>query len=184
MFKRKKQIKVLPATEYWNKKLNMDFPTEFTRYKYLCGYLHPRKVKSIKSEVFITYHDWKSYIEQKLEKLNTEELTEFYFFLNSKVRTRTITKGITTNFIFPFAISFYIPHFVNELLSYTEKTATFIDFEANPAYRIAIFLIYIVILTMIIGSHILRDLNDEELNQHYYEDLKYIVQNKIELQQF
>lgn len=86
MFRRKKQIKIIPAAEYWNKKLDMDYPTEFARYKYLCGYLSPKKLNALKAETFITYHDWKAYIEQKLEKLTTKELTEYYYFLNSKVR--------------------------------------------------------------------------------------------------
>lgn len=180
MFKRKKQIKILPAAEYWNKKLDMDYPTEFARYKYLCGYPAPKKLKSLKTETFITYHDWKAYIEQKLEKLTTEELTEYYYFLNSKVRAGSMTKSITTNFILPFTLSFYIPHVITELLNYTEKTSTFIDFEAYPGYRLAILLIYIVILTIIISLHILRDLRDDELTRHYYEDLKYIVKTKLD----
>ena len=179
MRKRKNQIRILLAVEHWSKTLDMDYSTEFTRYKYLCGYRSRKKLKLPDTEIFITHNDWQKYIEQKLEVLNQNELIEFYYFLNGQVRNSSITRGITLSFLIPFLLSFYMPSIINELLNYAEQTATFIDFEAHPEVRLIMLFTYIVALVTIGGTLIIRDIKDDSLKQHYYEDLKYIVKAKL-----
>ncbi len=65
---------LLSPTTYWDKKLGIKHINEEVRYKKLCGYdLSRGDKKYLDGAYYITFSDWKEYMEEKVSVLNQEE---------------------------------------------------------------------------------------------------------------
>ncbi len=175
MFKTKSKTRIIPALEYWQIKLNMDHVSEFARYKFLCNYSSKKNERLINGKKYITYHEWKSYIDEKIAILNSEELSEFYYFLNSKVRSSSISLDIGNNLIITLILSFYIPPILNALLHYINTKFPYISSET----LLLINTILIVVIALSLAIYLIHTLRDDNLKKHYYEELKNIVEKRL-----
>lgn len=163
-------IQLLDPTAYWERKLNMNYDTEFIRYKKLCAKLTKKEVQKLDGLYYITYNDWKDQMVNTINLLDYSELYEYIHFLNSLSRkSDTITK-ITFQFIFPFAISLLGPFFL-QLINESVKT-----------YNIAVIITAIVILFCFYRSirKLILDSKDDSLRCSFYADIMYLAKRQYE----
>lgn len=164
------RIHLLEPTVYWERKLNINYNTEFIRYKKLCAKLTKKEVRKLDGFYYTTYSEWKNQINNTINRLNHSELYEYIHFLNCLSRKSNTIVNITSQFIFPFAISLLGPFFL-QIINGFAKT-----------YNIAVFITAIVILFLFFRSirKLISDSKDDSLRCSFYADIMYLAQSQYE----
>lgn len=114
---------LLAPTNYWEMKLGIKHNTEKSRYKKLCGYkLSKDDKKLLGGAYFITFSDWKEYIEGKLSVLDEEELFEYSKYINGRLQNENVFSGLFSNFMLPLMISVLTPIFTEMFTQYLDAS--------------------------------------------------------------
>lgn len=174
-----KQIVILSPDEYWNKRLNIKYSEEFSRYKKLCMKL-PKKEQHLLGEYyFVTYHDWETYFITLLDELDNAELSEYYHYLENKIRTASVNKGFTTNLLFPFSLGILTPFFTEWLSNYVVNQG---DAPSTLLYVFVFILILFIFSAtfMYFFFLLITTAQEDELKKNFYKDIQSIVRTKIE----
>lgn len=109
-------IQILNPINYWESKLNINFETEFIRYKSLCTKLTKKERRKLDGAYYITYSDWNHKIITFITMLDQSELDEFKHYLTGCANRSNIFNTITFGTLFPFLVSFLLPY-VNNFMS-------------------------------------------------------------------
>ena len=113
--KKKKSTEVLLSpVQYWEMKLNINFETEFIRYKNLCAKLSKKEMRKLDGTYYITYSGWEQKIIAMINTLDKNELYELIHFLAGSASQSNITNKVYT-YLFPFLVSFLLPYTYNFL---------------------------------------------------------------------
>ena len=175
--KQKNNDVLLTPAEYWEMKLGIKHITEKARYKKLCGYRLSKDDKAhLDGAYFITFSDWKEYIDDKLSVLNTEELTEYSKYISGKLEDENVLNGLFSNFMLPLIISLITPIGAEVFTQYLNKTYD------NPILDFISFLIKyitcIIVLVMLIKM-VIDNVRDNKAGNLFYKDIYEIILSKL-----
>ena len=169
---------LLSQTTYWNMKLDMKHMTEKMRYKKLCGYKLTKIDKEyLDGAYYITFSDWKEYMERKISVLNKVELLEYSKYLNLNLERQKVFEGLVASFMFPFVIAMLSP-----ILG--EVTAEFVNSKGDTwVYNFSSYLvklIFCIIALFIVIKRVIDDLKENKANYLFYRDMYEIVMEKLQ----
>ena len=167
---------LLQAT-YWNMKLGIKDVTEKARYKKLCGFnLSKYDKRNLDGAYYITFSDWKIYMEEKISVLDKVELLEYSKYLNLNLEREKVFEGLSASFIFPFVIAMLSP-----VLG--EVTAEFVNCTGDTwVYEFCSYLfklIFCIIALCIVIKSVIDDLKENKANYLFYKDMHEIVMEKL-----
>lgn len=169
----RKKYNIKNVANYY--KFDADYETKI--YKYLCcKRLNKKVVKKMNDGIkFITYHQWKNYIQDKYKDLNKLELMEFSHFLNQKIRN--LKPGYEYwKIIVPIIITLMVEELFSTLIDISQ-------IKINTVFELCIELI-IIIFVMIIGFQIFinttKPIWDVTDKIDFYSDYKEIIDKMIE----
>lgn len=175
--KHKNNDGLLTPTDYWEMKLGIKHKTEKARYKKLCGYKLSKNEKILlDGAYYITFSDWKKYIEDKLSFLNEKELYEYSKYINGNLENENIFTGLLSNFILPLTISVLTPIFAEIFAQYlNELNDDFISFFLSFMIKYVTFILALVMLTKIIIENSQKNKSDKL----FYKDMYEIIISKL-----
>lgn len=167
--KKKKSTEVLLSpVQYWEMKLNINFETEFIRYKYLCVKLNKKEMRKLDGAYYITYTEWEQKMMDTISVLDKNELYELIHFLSGSASQSSITNKVYT-YLFPFLVSFLLPYTYNFL---------------NALYG-SNYLIFILICCFIGGFKcfwmLVVDTKDVLFRSEFYKDIANITKRQYDL---
>lgn len=171
---RKKKLKPIPASECWRQKLDMDYKTEFARYRFLCGHLPHKDYKLLGNTYYTTYSEWEYHIKTMLNKLTQEEAINFYHYLENCIRSNSLTSQTITTLFFPFILSLYLPVLTEQLIEIisVDKNIT------SPFRGLIIALVVLITFVIILAVKLLPDIKSDALKKHFYTDIQAIIKKK------
>ncbi len=161
-------IQILEPAVYWERKLDVNFDTEFIRYKKLCmKKLRKKEKRKLNGIHYITYTAWEQKMLAIISSLNEFELYEYIHFLNGRTKNRNIIFTLTSGYTVPFVVGLFCPYIVTLL---TDSILT----KDSKMYIAAFFLFFYILYKFL---NILLEALDDSLNSSFYNDLKNIVEN-------
>ena len=161
-------IQLLAPTVYWEKKLNINYDTEFIRYKKLCSRkLRKKQSRKLDGFYYITYSAWEQKMIATISPLDKSELYEYIHFLNGHTNNSKIFINLSTAFLIPFLLSFFCPCLLNFLdalsvISGVSSSAVWIGASIGG-------------FCSFFGS--MLDAKDDFLHRYFYTDLMQIAEN-------
>ena len=169
---------LLTPTEYWEKKLGIKHNTEKARYKKLCGYrLCKNDKKFLDGAYFITFSDWKKYIEDKLSFLDEKELFEYSKYINGRLQNENIFSGLFSNFMLPLMISVLTPIFTEIFTQYIDSSYD------NAVLDFFSFLIRYgagIIALFLLMKAVVENAQENKAGNLFYKDMYEIIITKFE----
>ena len=160
---------------YWEEKLHIKYNEELEKYKKICGLRYKKKLVRISYSLkytLITYEEWKQNIICETSILDINELKEYSRFLNQKMRDNEVTFNLSQTLLIPFTI-----FMASELVEMFIEPFNKIEMEFN-------IIMYIKFVTMIFFFGFifvkLCSVREESIHKYFYQDLKDIVDEKIE----
>ena len=162
------RIHLLEPTVYWEKKLNINYDTEFIRYKKLCiRKLRKKESRKLDGIYYITYTDWEQKMIATISPLDKSELYEYIHFLNGHTSNSKIFINLSSAFLIPFLLSFFCPYLINFIESF---------FASNSVSSFAVW------IGAILGGFYgfyksILDAKDDYLHRNFYADLTHIAEN-------
>lgn len=168
MKKRKSSGMLLEPVDYWEKKLGINYKTEFVRYKKLCTKLTRKEVRRLDGVFYITYSDWEKKMVDTIKLLDRSELYEYIHFLNNLSRKSDNVINLTSGFLFPFLIGFLSPLLL-ELLRETYDIRNILVF-------IAVFILMGYFCQFIIKFFL--DCGDDPMRRSFYTDIMYLAERQ------
>lgn len=80
--KQKKSTGVLlDPLDYWERKLCINYESEYVRYKKLCMKLNKKEIRKLDGAYYITYSDWEKRMTDAIQHLDSAELYEYIHFI-------------------------------------------------------------------------------------------------------
>lgn len=161
---RKSSDILLDPLNYWQMKLNINFETEFIRYKKLYKKLAKKEIRKLDGAYYITYSDWKCRIITIYNMLEPSELYEFKHYLTGCANTSNFVDRITIATFFPFLLSFLLPlmnNFLNTI------------YGSNYKYLVLISQLFLGIYYM---RFLIVDSKDCMLRSNFYNDMIHILE--------
>lgn len=161
-------IQLLEPTVYWERKLNINYNTEFIRYKKLCTRkLRKKESRKLDGIYYITYTAWEQKMIATISPLDESELCEYIHFLNGHNNNSKIFIDLSSVFLIPFLLSFLCPCLLN-----------FLDTFLNPnGFSSSAVWIGAIIGGFYSFSGSMFDVKDDFLRRYFYNDLIHIVEN-------
>lgn len=169
---------LLTPTNYWEMKLGIKHNTEKVRYKKLCGYKLSKDEKKLLDGVYyITFSDWKEYIEGKLSVLDEKELYEYSKYINGRLQNENVFSGLFSNFMLPLIIAVLTPIF-------TEVLALFFDASYDdPILDFLSFLIKYgtcIIALILLIKMVVENAQENKAGNLFYKDIYEIITSKLQ----
>lgn len=158
---------ILKPIDYWEQKLDINFETEFLRYKKLCTKLSKKEEQKLNGAYYITYSDWEQRMLNVLSSLDSFELYEYIHFLNRLSNNRNIAVNLTSVYIYPLVMAFVCPYLIM-LLEESMAMKSGIAYIITSA--IFFFCVYKVIKE-------LNELKNDSFCCSFYADIKHIADN-------
>lgn len=165
MKKRKPSGVLLDPVDYWEMKLNINFETEFIRYKKLCTKLTKKEMRKLDGTYYITYSDWKHRIIAVINMLEQSELSEFKHYLTGCANRSNIFNRIALGSLLPFLVSFLLPY-----------TNNFLNALYGPNFSLFI-LISCFVGGVICFYDFIVDTRNSLLWNDFYNDIIHIIEN-------
>ncbi len=161
-------IRILEPAVYWERKLNINYETEFVRYKKLCTRkIRKREIRKLDGLYYLTYSDWEQKMIATLSSLSESETYEYIHFLYGRAKNSNFIVYLTSGFLFPIMTSF-ICALIFEFSDVLTSINSFLSFLI-----IVIWLIWIVYKL----RKIIFEYRDDSLHGSFYTDLAHIVEN-------
>lgn len=168
---------LLTPASYWEKKLGIKHSTEKARYKKLCGYkLSKDEKKLLDGAYYITFSDWKEYIDDKVSVLDDRELFEYGKYINGRLQNENLFSGLLSNFMLPMIISILTSIFAEIFALYLSKSYNhpILDFLAI-LFEYVVFLITLFILIKMI----VENAQENKADILFYKDVYEIIRSKL-----
>lgn len=164
-------IQILDSVAYWERKLNINFDTEFIRYKKLCGEkLTKKESRKLDGVYYITYSDWEQKMIANIAPVNNYELNEYIHFLNNC--SRRCNNNINSNhaFIFPLIISILGPYLLHYMMDF---------YNARTLSSFVVFF-GIVFITLYLFRPLFFVSEDDLLRISFYTDIMYLAKKQYD----
>ncbi len=165
--------------KYWEGKLDINYDAELQYYKNLCGISdenkHSNKIHDENCNVLL-YRDWKNHISTQIESVDINLLKEYSRFLNQKYRDSDIHFASMQTVLIPYIICL-----VGGFISYC-----FNVFSNNETFKMGINkvlfpLVLVILLVFVICTFKqIISLQRESIYKYFYQDVKEIVDERIE----
>lgn len=172
--KKSAEIQILDPTVYWERKLGINFETEFIRYKRLCERKLSKKEKQkLDGRFYLTYGEWKQNIITTLTTLNKSELSEYIHYLYGRINHYDVIINLYSSMLFPIVVGLLCPC-ISMLIS------EMINIQAET-YRIIVWLAIIVLALCPSGyfTKIIIESKDVSTYHSMYSDLANISEEHI-----
>jgi len=170
---------LLTPSHYWEMKLGIKHKTEEARYKKLCGYKLSKDDKKLLDGIYyITFSDWKKYIDDKLAVLDEEELFEYSKYINGRLQNENVLSGLFSNFMIPLALSALTPIFTEIFTQYLNAS------YGNPILDCLSFLIKYGVCTitlLLLIKIVSENAQENKACNLFYKDVYEIIISKLQL---
>ena len=171
---------LLMQIDYWEMKLGIKHNTEKARYKKLCGYKLAKKDRLLlDGAYYITFSDWKEYMDAKLSVLDKKELFEYSKYINSQLHKGNIFSGVLSNFMLPVAVSIITSVFTELFMQVADKS-----FDNYISYIIIYSISYLIKLGMYLCvllffiKMVVDNVQENKADNLFYKDMYEIVNSK------
>lgn len=177
MRKKKDESILLPPDRYWSDKLEINFYVEFARYVKLCGKYNQKDFGTLDGAYFISYGDWKTYMQDKISKLDLSDKEEFCHYLQNKERMNSLTNNLNVTLLIPFFITIYAPFLMNVIFNIFSENALL----KNKYYLVAAFVTIIITFSLFISTliKVINTFRHDEYSKFFYQDLRGMVTNEL-----
>lgn len=183
MKKKKSDQILLDPIDYWEKKLNINYNTEFLRYKKLCVKTTKKEERKFDGHYYISYDDWNEHIIDTIKNLDHIELQHYIRFLNGRLICKKTDINLVHIILIPCAISLLglmLSTFFDDMLSLTQSS----DKMANDVFpfftTVAIFFVLVYAFFIIVMKKLIRSTQKASLDFSFYSDMKEIVEKQLE----
>lgn len=173
---------LLSQTNYWNMKLGIKHITEKTRYKKLCGYKLTKSDKEyLDGAYYITFSDWKEYMEEKLSVLNQEELFEYSKYIKLNLEKADVFEGLLSKYIFPLMIATISPLISEIFIEYVlNKENDFGNGYGAFIVKLIVCMIGFYFMLKYVMNYVLVDVEDGKVSYLFYKDIYELIISKLQ----
>ena len=160
---------LLTPTDYWEKKLGIEHRIEKARYKRLCGYkLSRNEKKLLDGAYYITFSDWKEYIDEKISVLDDKELLEYSKYINSQLQRQDVFNGLFSELVIPLMLAMLAPIFTELCTQYLSSSYDSLVFAF---LSILLKYVFFVIALVVLLKVIVDNAQDNKANNLFYKDM-------------
>lgn len=164
--KNKKSTEILlDPSVYWEKKLNINFETEYIRYKKLCTNLTKKEERKLDGIYYITYTEWEQKMIAAVAQLNQLELYEYIHFLLGRTKHKSFINLLDSNLLFPVIISLYCPFFFD----------TFNALFVSNKVRLFLFMFIEILIIFNVLRFLVTESKNDFFIHSFYTDLVHIA---------
>lgn len=162
-------IQLLEPTVYWERKLDINFETEFFRYKNLCiKKLKKKERRKLDGAYYNTYSDWEQKMIAAISLLNESEIYEYIHFLYGRTKNSNFIIQISSSFLFPIITSF-VCSLVFKFSDALTSVTTFLSF-------LIIVIFFLGVIIKLCSS--ITEYKNDSLYYSFYTDLARIAENQ------
>lgn len=169
---------LLSQTAYWEMKLGIKHSTEKARYKKLCGHnLSKDERKDWDGVYYITFSNWKEYMEGKLSVLNQAELLEYSKYINLRLEKVNVFEVLVSNYFFPFLIAIVSPLIAEIFIKYL------VNAENDLLGIVIEFIVCMVsfyLLMKYVIKNVMGEIEDNKVSHLFYKDMYELVTSKLQ----
>ena len=171
-----RKTKSYPLKEFWERKLNIKYDTEIEYYKKFCGGSYKYEILFNDSDYYnnledITYENWKNHILKTIENLTFKELEEYLRFINQQCRNKETKLISFQSLLTPYAIGLIGGGIISPIFS------IILDGNGYFFFIAVLFILYLIYLFKYFCST-----HETSSNiKYFYQDIKEIVEERIEL---
>lgn len=165
------EVQLLEPTVYWERKLGINFETEFICYKRLCERkLSKKEIRKLDEINYLTYGEWEQKMTATLITLKKSELYEYIHFLYGRINHYDVVISLYSSMLFPILVGFFCPYIL-----------MLIDQLAN--IPTAVYLIIALIILVVVIGWLFKDFykliiesKDVSSYRSLYADLAHIAE--------
>lgn len=165
-------IQILMPTVYWERKLRINYETEFIHYKVLCERkLTKNEIHKLDGQIYLTYGEWEQNMTTALITLNKSELSEYIHFLYGCINYYDVAVNLNSSISLPILVSILFPYLLM-LISEIVNIHTVISLIAA-----SVVVVVIMVLLFKKLNKLIIKFKYDLLYRYFYTDLAHIAEN-------